>query len=136
MIYMLDTNIIVYLMRNRPEIVARKIASLPRHDKLCMSFITYSELLKGVYGSEYAEKSRQKLTRLAQHIDVLLPRESISEHYARLGAHLKQHSIPIGNNDLWIAAHALSLGAVLVSNQIHVFQHISGLIIEDWTQAA
>lgn len=133
MIYMLDTNIIIYLMKNKPKSVAEKVVSLPKSDKLCMSFITYGELLAGVNGSQFSEQMRQKTQAITQNIPVLYPNAQVCELYGKHYTDLKQKGTPIGSNDLWIACHALSLGATLVTHNTKEFQRIDGLNWQDWT---
>lgn len=132
MIYMLDTNIIIYLMRNRPQGVADRVASLPAGDRLVMSFITYGELLKGAQGSHDPAQSRTRIGRLTERIPVLYPDERTCQHYGHWADVLKRQGTPIGNNDLWIACHALGCGAVLVTHNTREFQRIDGLVWEDW----
>ena len=72
MIYMLDTNIIIYLMKNRPESVARKISSLAPHDRIVMSFVTYGELLQGAEGSRDRKKSHDNIRRITQRIQTCI----------------------------------------------------------------
>lgn len=133
MIYMLDTNIIIYLIKNRPAIVAEKVASLSANDSLAMSFVTYAELLKGAQGSHNPTKSLQTIEKLIQRIPVLLPEQNICHYYGKWADKLKRQGTPIGSNDLWIACHALSCGAVLVTHNGKEFQRITELKWQDWT---
>lgn len=132
MIYMLDTNIIIYFMKQRPISVVEKINQLKGSDRLVMSFITYAELLKGANGSQNPEKAKQSIERLKTMVEVSYPNESISHHYAKWANELKKQGTPIGNNDLWIASHALSCNAVLVTHNTKEFQRISELMLQDW----
>lgn len=134
MIYMLDTNIIIYLIKNRPQAVAERVAALNEEDKLVMSFVTYAELLKGAEGSQFPEKALEGIRRITQRIAVVFPDERICLYYGKWAQRLKQQGTPIGNNDLWIACHALSLNAVLVTHNGKEFQRITDLIWQDWTQ--
>lgn len=134
MIYMLDTNIIIYLIKNRPQNVADKVAALSANDRLVMSFVTYAELLKGANGSQNPQKAFAAIHKLTQRISVMLPDESICHHYGKWAETLKREGTPIGSNDLWIACHALSCDAVLVTHNTKEFQRISSLKWQDWTQ--
>ncbi|WP_109078295.1 type II toxin-antitoxin system VapC family toxin [Aggregatibacter kilianii] len=134
MIYLLDTNIIIYLMKNRPQAVADKVAQLPPNDRLAMSFITYAELLKGAHGSHNYEKAVSGIQRITKRISVLYPDEQICHYYGKWADTLKKQGTPIGNNDLWIACHALSLNAVLVTHNVKEFARINELKWQDWTQ--
>lgn len=132
MIYMLDTNIIIYLMKNCPQSVVEKINQLSPNDKLVMSFVTYAELLKGANGSQEPAKTHKKVENIAATVKVLYPDETICHHYAEWANTLKQQGTPIGNNDLWIASHALSCNAVLATHNTKEFERIGSLRLEDW----
>ncbi|MDO4233021.1 MAG: type II toxin-antitoxin system VapC family toxin [Lautropia sp.] len=129
---MLDTNIIIYLMKNRPQAVADRVASLSGDDELAMSFITYGELLKGAYGSIRPEQSLAHIAHLIQRVPFLYPGEQTCHHYGKWAATLKRQGKSIGNNDLWIACHALSCGAILVTHNTKEFERIDGLMCQDW----
>ena len=134
MIYMLDTNIIIYLMKNRSESVARTISSLPPHDRIVMSFVTYGELLQGAEGSRDRKKSHDNISRITQRIQILYPDENTCIHYGHWADTLKRQGRPIGNNDLWIACHALSTGATLVTHHSREFARIEDLNWQDWVE--
>ncbi|MDR2032829.1 MAG: type II toxin-antitoxin system VapC family toxin [Azoarcus sp.] len=132
---MLDTNILIYLIKNRPATVAERINRLRPEDGLCMSFVTYAELLKG------AERSVRKADVLRQLAALLrlVPAQyqtdpALCAHYARLSTSLKAAGTPIGANDLWIACHALAQDCVLVTNNLREFQRIEGLRLENWAR--
>lgn len=129
---MLDTNIIIYLMKNRPLSVADRVAGLSCDDELAMSFISYGELLKGAYGSIRPQQSLGHLARLVQRVPILYPNEQTCHHYGKWADTLKRQGRSIGNNDLWIACHALSCGAILVTHNTREFQRIDGLMWQDW----
>ena len=74
MIYMLDTNILIYFMKNRPLSVAEKVAQLIPQDQLVMSFVTYAELLKAANGSANPEKALEKINKITQRIPIVYPR--------------------------------------------------------------
>jgi tRNA(fMet)-specific endonuclease VapC len=135
-IYLLDTNILIYLMKNRPPQVAEKIDALGDGDSLAMSFITWGELLQGAEASQRREATLRQLEALARQIPVLYPEGgAICHSYAVQATSLKRQGTPIGANDLWIACHALALGATLVSHNVREFQRIEGLRLEDWAAA-
>lgn len=134
MIYMLDTNIIIYFIKQRPISVVEKINSLSPNDRLVMSFVTYTELLKGANGSQNPEKTNQMIERMRTMIEVLYPNEKTCDFYAKWANALKQKGTPIGNNDLWIASHALSCNAVLVTHNTKEFQRINELSLQDWAR--
>ena len=134
MMYLLDINILIYIQKNNPPTVREKINNLPNNAQLAMSFVTYAELLKGVYGSQNPEKAQANLNALTRIISVLPSYEAMSEHYANWANQLKKKGKPIGNNDLWIAAHALAVGAVLVTHNTKEFSRINNLQLEDWAE--
>jgi tRNA(fMet)-specific endonuclease VapC len=137
LIYLLDTNILIYLIKNRPPQVAERIDQLADGDSLAMSFITWAELLRGAEGSQRREATLQQLDVLARQVPVLYPDgPAICRHYAVQATALKRLATPIGGNDLWIACHALSLGATLVSHNVREFTRIEGLALVDWAAAA
>ena len=80
---MLDTNILIYLMKKRPLSVAEKVAQLMPQDQLVMSFVTYAELLKGANGSANPEKALEKINQIAQRISVVYPINGICEYYGK-----------------------------------------------------
>lgn len=90
MIYMLDTNIIIYLMKNRPKIIAERVSQLLPNDRLVMSFITYAELIKGAFGSQNYEQSIRAIELLTERVNVLYPNEQICLHYGKWANTLKK----------------------------------------------
>lgn len=133
MIHLLDTNILIYLLKKRPPQVAERIDALADEDTLAMSFITWAELLQGAEGSQRREATLAQLDALARQVQVLYPEgPALCRHYAVQATALKRQGTPIGANDLWIACHALALGATLVSHNVREFQRIEGLRLEDW----
>jgi tRNA(fMet)-specific endonuclease VapC len=137
LIYLLDTNILIHLIRNRPPQVAERIDQLTDDDSLAMSFVTWAELLRGAEGSQRREATLQQLDVLARQVPVLYPEgPAICRHYAAQATALKRQATPIGGNDLWIACHALALGATLVSHNVREFARVEGLALEDWAAAA
>lgn len=133
--YLLDTNILIYLIKNRPPAVAQRINALPDDDRLCMSFVTWAELLKGAERSSRRDVVRQRLDALALQVPVVFDIDArLCAHYAEHGARLKEAGTPIGGNDLWIACHALALDATLVTNNLREFQRVAGLRLANWAE--
>ena len=133
---MLDTNILIYLIKNRPPEVAQHINRLAPDDTLCMSYVTRAELLKGAERSANREQVLLQLDALTGQVPVLYKLDAgICQQYARQSTRLRDAGTPIGANDLWIACHALSLGCVLVSNNVREFKRIEALQLENWAVA-
>jgi len=135
-IYLLDTNILIYLIKNQPPQVAQRIDALSDADALAMSFITWAELLQGAAGSKRRETTLQKLDALRRLVPVVYPEgDAICQHYAEQAANLNNQGTPIGANDLWIACHALAIGAIVVSHNRREFRRIAGLQLVDWAES-
>lgn len=133
MIYLLDTNTLIYLIKNNPPTVAARIDALDDADSLCMSFVTWAELLKGAQRSTRKPEVLRRLEALARQVPVLYPSgTAICHHYAEQAVRLKEAGTPIGANDLWIACHALAEDATLVTHNNREFRRIVGLRLEDW----
>jgi len=131
--YMLDTNIDIYFIKNKPPALADRINALDADDTLCMSFYTYAELLKGAERSTRKAEVLRRLDSLTRQIPVIYDTPpSICTHYARHATQLRLAGTPIGGNDLWIAFHALAEDMVLVTNNIAEFDRIAGLRVENW----
>lgn len=124
--WLLDTNICIYIAKHRPPEVARRFAEL-EVGQVGMSVVTYGELHNGAMKSQQREMALEKLESLTGLIPVLPMAESVGQQYGKIRSHLEQSGTPIGNNDLWIAAHALDLGLVLVTNNLREFQRIPDL---------
>ena len=134
--YMLDTNILIYLIKNQPAAVAERINRLAPADGLCMSFVTYAELLKGAERSVRKNEVLRQVAALTRQVTVLFQADAaMCAHHARRAAALQAAGTPIGANDLWIACHALAQGCVLVTNNEREFRHVEGLPLENWTSA-
>jgi tRNA(fMet)-specific endonuclease VapC len=129
--YLLDTNICIYIAKRRPPEVASRFESL-RPGEVGMSIITYGELLFGAEKSQHPEPAKERLRRFVEFVPVLVLPDESPRHYARIRAELERAGTPIGGNDLWIAAHALASGLILVSNNLREFGRIAGLSTENW----
>jgi tRNA(fMet)-specific endonuclease VapC len=132
-IYLLDTNILIYLIKNQPPSIAHRVDALRAEDRLCMSFVTWAELLKGGERSTRKQEVLKRLDVLARQVQVIYPNSSaICRAYAEQFMRLKEAGTPIGENDLWIACHALAEDATLVTHNTREFERVGGLRIEDW----
>lgn len=132
---MLDTNTLIYFIKNRPVSIVDRINELRDDAALNMSFITFAELLKGAERSSKKAETQRRLEQLAHQVPVVYRVDrALCEHYAVQSARLKQAGTPIGANDLWIACHALAEEATLVTHNCREFERIDGLTLEDWVK--
>ena len=129
--YMLDTNICIYIAKKQPANVLHRFEKISVGE-MAMSTITYGELLYGANKSQYREKTIAKLEELSHFIPPLPLPTDVGEYYGKIRSMLEKKGQPIGNNDLWIAAHALSLDIILVTNNEKEFKRIAELKIENW----
>lgn len=133
MIYLIDTDTLIYLIKNQPDSVAARVNALPPADRLCMSFVTYAELIKGAERSSRKAEVLRRLEALTRQVPVVFDTShALCGHYAAQFTRLKEAGTPIGANDLWIACHALALDAMLVTNNTRGFNRITGLRLENW----
>ena len=130
--YMMDTNICIYAIKNKSESVIRKILSQNPED-LCISVVTYAELMHGVEKSQAVEKNRIAMSLFLSAITVLDFDGEAVEAYGQIRAELERKGTPIDPMDLLIAGHARSQGLILVTNNTREFARVTGLRIEDWT---
>jgi tRNA(fMet)-specific endonuclease VapC len=132
MLYMLDTNICVYIAKQRPPNVLARFNQLQPGDAV-ISVVTYGELRFGAEKSSRAETTLLNLRKFVAEVPVVLLATEAAEHYGRLHFLLGRTGQIIGNNDLWIASHCLQLGLTLVTNNEREFKRIPNLPIENWT---
>lgn len=128
--YMLDTNIVIYTMKNKPDSVRERFKK--HHGRMCISSITFMEL---VYGSERSSNPDRNLTSLegfVARMDVLPLDDSAAAHAGQIRAELARLGMPIGPYDQLIAGHARSQGLVLVTNNEKEFARVPGLRTENW----
>ena len=131
MSYMLDSNIMIYALRRPKDQIHQRIL-FHLNDDLCISSVTYEELVHGVYRSSDPVRNMSNLQKLLLGIDIL-PFDDKAAHAAgRIHAELERAGTSIGNYDILIAGHAKSLNCILVTNNTREFQRVPGLQIEDW----
>lgn len=129
--YLLDTNICIYIAKGQPLAVRQRFE---RHTvrELVMSVVTLGELRFGAEKSQARDRALATIEQLAQ---VIAPCElpmTAAEHYGSIRAALQKQGLPIGNNDLWLAAHARAEGWILVTNNTREFARVPGLQVENW----
>lgn len=130
-LYMLDTDTSSYIIRKRPESVRTRFKEL-HLEQICISIITYAELLYGVERSSSSKINRAIIENFARHLVIRHWDETAAEHYAQIRTRLETNGTPIGGMDMQIAAHARSLDATLVTNNTRHFARVDGLVLENW----
>jgi len=129
--YMLDTNICIFTIKNRPQQVREAFNRL--HDRLCISSVSLMELIYGAEKSAHPEKNLAVVEGFAARLEVLSYDEAAANHTGQLRAELARSGTPIGPYDQLIAGHARSRGLIIVTNNRREFDRVPGLRVEDWT---
>ena len=130
---MLDTNICIYVIKHKPEIVFRKLQTIHPED-VCISSVTYAELVHGVEKSIAVEKNRLALSMLLANMEILDFDVDAADCYGKIRAGLERKGTPIGPLDMMIAGHAQSLGYTVITNNVKEFSRVSALKIENWAE--
>lgn len=128
--YLLDTNIIIAAMKNRAEVVER-LEKTPIEDVI-LSAVVLGELEFGAEKSAQVERNRARVAELACQFPLAVVDAATCRRYGEIRADLERQGTPIGANDTWIAAQALALGVVLVTDNVGEFARVPGLKIENW----
>lgn len=130
--YLLDTNIVIYVMKQRPAEVGERFV---RHQgQLAISAVTLMELVYGAEKSAQSERNLRDIEGFSARLEVLPYDNSAAVHTGQIRAELASAGMPIGPYDQMIAGHARSLGLILVSNNAREFERVSGLRLENWTE--
>jgi tRNA(fMet)-specific endonuclease VapC len=129
--YLLDTNICIYIQRQKPGEVLARFQKLKPGDA-AISVITWGELLYGAEKSRQRKKALQLLQEFKTFIPVLPIPENAGKTYGAIRSALESKGEPIGNNDLWIAAHAKAAAFTIVTNNEREFQRVPGLKVQNW----
>lgn len=129
--YLLDTNICIYIRQSRPPEVLARFRRLKPGEAI-ISLITYGELVYGAEKSQHRTKVLHQLAELTQLLPVAPLPEEAGRAYGELRAGLERLGQMIGNNDLWIAAHAKASDLILVTNNEREFKRIPGLKVQNW----
>jgi len=128
---MLDTNICIYLIKNRPIELKKKFDEY-EVGEICISSIVVSELYFGVEKSQMVEKNRRALALFLASLNIVNYDEKCSIEYGKIRAELERKGQVIGSLDMLIAAHAKSMGVTLVTNNTKEFDRVSGLVVVNW----
>lgn len=128
--YLLDTNIVIYVIKHRPIEV---LETFNQHaNRMAISSITLAELFHGAEKSSKPGHNYSVIEDFASRLEVLSYATKAAQHYGSIRSDLERRGQPIGVNDLHIAAHARSEGLVLVTNNLNEFDRVSGLLLENW----
>lgn len=130
-LYMLDTDTCAFILRRSSQALLDRIQTVPLEQQI-MSMVTLAELLYGVQISSRKKENRAAVDALTRHLTVVDWSRDAAEHYADIRAVLRNKGQLIGSNDLMIAAHARSLGAIVVTNNVKDFRRVKGLKHENW----
>jgi tRNA(fMet)-specific endonuclease VapC len=131
--YLLDTNIVIYTMKNRPKEV--RDAFRRYYGQICISSVTYMELVYGAERSANPEQNLRVLEGFAARLDVLSYGTDAATHTGQIRAELAAAGTPIGPYDQMIAGHARSLGLIVVTNNAREFERVKGLRVDNWVAA-
>lgn len=130
--YLLDTNIVIYTMKNRPKQVKWRFK---KHEgQICISTVTLGELVFGAEYSKQVERNLSDIEAMTARLEVLPFDNKAAYHFGRIRAALYKIGQPIGPYDMMIAGHARSFGLILVTNNINEFERVPGLILENWAE--
>lgn len=131
--YLLDTNIVIYTMKQRPQQVKRRFK---QHDgQMCMSAVTLGELVFGAEHSQQVEKNLADIEAMAARLEVLPFDTRSAYQFGQIRADISSRGQPIGPYDMMIAGQARAAGLVLVTNNIKEFSKVPGLLLENWAEA-
>lgn len=131
--YMLDTDISIYVINQRP---VRILDTFNKHaDSLCISAVSFSELLHGAHKSNNPVAALRRIEDFASRLHVLGYGEKAARHYGDIKTALERQGRIIGPNDLHIASHARSENLTLVTNNVDEFRRVEGLRLENWAEA-
>lgn len=128
---MLDTNICIYIIKNKPKSVKERFREF-EIGELCISTITISELMYGAFRSEHTEKNLKAIESFLIPFEIVDYDFIASVEYGKIRAYLEKKGQVIGNMDMQIAGHALALNLVLVTNNIREFERVVGLGLDNW----
>jgi tRNA(fMet)-specific endonuclease VapC len=131
--YLLDTDICIYLLNNNPQQVVRRMQQI-QMDEIAISSITVFELVHGALKSQKVTQNLNQIKQLSQMITVLNLDPNAAENAAKIRRELEVQGTPIGPFDILIAGQALSLNAILVTNNIREFSRVNGLRLENWAE--
>jgi tRNA(fMet)-specific endonuclease VapC len=128
--YLLDTNIVIYTMKNRPQQVKRRFKQ--HKDQMCISSVTLGELIFGAEHSQQVERNLTDIEAIIARLEVLPFDNKAAYHFGQIRAALYNIGKPIGPYDMMIAGQTRASGLTLITNNIKEFERVPGLILENW----
>ena len=128
---LLDTNICIYLIKTRPDQVLRRFREYAVGE-IGVSSLTVAELQYGVWKSQHREQNQRALSQFLIPLLIIDFDEQAASVYGKVRATLEAQGTPVGSLDTLIAAHALSLGVTLVTNNVREFSRVPELKLENW----
>jgi len=131
--YLLDTNMVIYTMKNRPQEVKKRFE---RHQGgMGISAVTLGELVFGAEHSQQVERNLADIEAMVARLEVLPFDNKAAYHFGQIRAALYRMGQPIGPYDMMIAGQARAMGLILATNNVKEFERVPGLLLEDWSQA-
>jgi tRNA(fMet)-specific endonuclease VapC len=131
--YLLDTDIVIYTMKNRPQQVKRRFQQ--HHGQIGISAVTLGELVFGAEHSQEVERNLADIEAIAARLEVVPFDNKAAYHFGQIRAELYRTGQPIGPYDMMIAGQARAMGLILVTNNVKEFERVQGLLLEDWSEA-
>jgi len=131
--YMIDTNTCIYIIKQKPLDVINRFRKI-RISQIGISSITLSELEYGVMKSSRPEQNHLALAQFVAPLEIMPYGDDTAEYYGKLRVYLEKQGIPIGSLDMLIAAHALSVGCILVTNNVKEFKRVPKLKMDNWVK--
>ena len=131
--YLLDTNIVIYVLKRRPIEVLETFNA--NAERMAIFAIILAELMHGAEKSRHVEQNLATVEDFCSRLEVLPYGAKAAQHYGSIRAALEKQGLPIGVNDLHIAAHARSEGLALVTNNLGEFARVPGLVMENWVKS-
>lgn len=132
--YMLDTNICIYALSERSPSISNRVRDLAVGEAV-VSVIVQGELVHGAQKSDRKDAALLRLNALLHIVPAVALTADAADAYGEIRAELEKLGTPIGNNGLWIAAHARAAGLILVTNNEREFKRVRGLKVQNWVKA-